>query len=70
MVGTDYQFSNSWSVGARYVDRSLKRVIEDFGIFTDPVRSQLLTGYVIGNPSEAPSALPYRRPSATTAPSS
>jgi len=62
VVGTDYQFSNSWSVGARYVDRSLKRVIEDFGIFTDPSDPQLLTGYVIGNPSEGAFGAPYDAP--------
>jgi tetratricopeptide (TPR) repeat protein len=35
-VGADYQFAGAWSLGARFVDRSLKRVIEDFGIFTEP----------------------------------
>jgi outer membrane receptor protein involved in Fe transport len=62
VFGADYQFSSSWSLGARYVDRSLKRVIEDFGIFTDPSDPQLLTGYVIGNPSEGAFGAPYEAP--------
>jgi hypothetical protein len=37
-------------------------VIEDFGIFTDPSDPQLLTGYVIGNPSEGAFGAPYEAP--------
>jgi hypothetical protein len=61
IVGADYQFSNAWS-SARAVDRSLKRVIEDFGIFTDPSDELLLTGYVIGNPGEGNFGAPYDKP--------
>jgi len=62
IVGTEYQFTHVWSVGARYVDRELKRVIEDFGIFTDPSDSTALTGYVIGNPGEGNFGAPFEKP--------
>ena len=51
----------AWSVGVRFVDRELKRVIEDFGIFTDPSDPPLLTGYVIGNPGEGNFGAPYEQ---------
>ena len=41
-----------WSVGARYVHRALRRIIEDIGTFTNPADPLELTGYVIGNPGE------------------
>ena len=62
VLGGDFQFAKSWSVGARFVDRELKRVIEDFGIFTDPSDPLLLTGYVIGNPGEGNFGAPYEKP--------
>jgi outer membrane receptor protein involved in Fe transport len=62
IVGSDYQFSNAWSVGARFVDRELKRVIEDFGTFTNPADPTELTGYVIGNPSEGSFGAVYDAP--------
>jgi len=52
IVGGEYQFANVWSAGVRLVDRELKRVIEDFGVFGDPTDPTALTGYGIGNPSE------------------
>jgi outer membrane receptor protein involved in Fe transport len=62
VVGSEYQFTHVWSVGARYVDRELKRVIEDFGIFTDPSDATALTGYIIGNPGEGNFGAPFEKP--------
>ncbi len=52
VLGGEYQFGSQWSAGVRFVDRELKRVIEDMGTFTDPSDPTALTGYVIGNPGE------------------
>lgn len=52
ILGGEYQFANVWSAGVRLVDRELKRVIEDFGVFGDPTDPTALTGYGIGNPSQ------------------
>jgi outer membrane receptor protein involved in Fe transport len=62
VFGADYQFAKAWSVGARFVDRELKRVIEDFGTFTNPNDPTELTGYVIGNPSEGNFGAVYEKP--------
>ena len=50
--GTDFQFAPLWKVGVNFTDRELKRVIEDFGVFSDPNDPSSLTSYVIGNPGE------------------
>ena len=50
IVGTEYQFAPAWSAGVRFVNRELRRIIEDIGTFTDPTDSTHLTGYVIANP--------------------
>lgn len=52
MIGGEYQFTTYWSAGARYVNRSIGRVIEDFGIYGNPDDIKELTGYAIGNPGE------------------
>jgi len=62
ILGGEYQFTNVWSAGMRFVDRELKRVIEDFGIFTIPEDPTALTGYVIGNPGEGAFGGPYDKP--------
>ncbi len=51
-LGTDYQFATLWKFGINLTDRELKRVIEDFGVFSDPSDPSALTSYVIGNPGE------------------
>jgi hypothetical protein len=51
-----------WSAGVRLVDRELKRVIEDFGIFTIPEDPTALTGYIIGNPGEGNFGAPFDKP--------
>ncbi len=62
VVGADYQFMGYWSAGARYVHRSLKRIIEDIGTFTNPDDPLELTGYVIGNPGEGFFGAPFDKP--------
>ena len=62
LIGGELQFSDVWSAGVRFVDRELKRVIEDFGVFGDPSDPLLLTGYVIGNPGEGTLGAPYAKP--------
>lgn len=52
ILGGEYQFGIAWSAGVRLVDRELGRVIEDFGVFTDPDDPAALTGYAIANPGE------------------
>jgi outer membrane receptor protein involved in Fe transport len=65
ILGTEYQFGTFWSAGVRYVDRRLKRVIEDFGTFANPDDPAELTGYVIGNPGEGDLGAPYVSPKRT-----
>lgn len=62
ILGGEYQFGDVWSAGVRLVDRELKRVIEDFGVFGDPSDPLLLTGYVIGNPGEGALGAPFEKP--------
>jgi len=62
VLGGDYQFRPSWSIGVRYVHRSLKRIIEDIGTFTNPEDPLELTGYVIGNPGEGFFGGPFDKP--------
>ena len=52
IFGAEYQFRPAWSVGARFINRELRRIIEDIGTFTNPDDPLELTGYVIGNPGE------------------
>ncbi len=63
IVGGEYQIGAMWSVGARYIDRQLRRIIEDIGTFTDPEDPLALTGYVIGNPGEGFFGAPFDKPS-------
>ena len=63
IIGGEYQIRPVWSVGARYVDRQLRRIIEDIGTFTDPSDPLALTGYVIGNPGEGFFGAPFDKPS-------
>ena len=62
IIGGEYQFGPVWSVGARYVNRELRRIIEDIGTFTDPSDPLALTGYVIGNPGEGFFGAPFDKP--------
>ncbi len=62
ILGGEYQFGDVWSAGVRLVDRELKRVIEDFGVFTDPTDPTLLTGYAIANPGEGVLGSGYEKP--------
>jgi outer membrane receptor protein involved in Fe transport len=62
IIGGEYQFSTFWSAGARYVDRQIKRVIEDFGVFSNPDDPLELTGYAIGNPGEGILGGPFEKP--------
>jgi hypothetical protein len=62
ILGGEYQIGDVWSAGIRLVDRELKRVIEDFGVFTDPEDPQALTGYAIANPGEGILGGPYDKP--------
>jgi outer membrane receptor protein involved in Fe transport len=62
IVGGEYQFMPAWSIGVRFVDRELRRIIEDIGTFTDPTDPLLLTGYVIGNPGEGFFGAPFDKP--------
>ncbi len=63
IVGGEYQFANVWSAGVRLVDRELKRVVEDFGVFGDPTDPTALTGYGIANPGEGDLGAVYPKPS-------
>jgi outer membrane receptor protein involved in Fe transport len=65
VLGADYQFGSFWSAGARYVHRSLRRIIEDIGTFVDPGDPYALTGYVIGNPGEGFFGAPFEKPERT-----
>src|SRR5258708_12696995 len=52
VVGTEHEFKNGIFVSARYIDRRLKRVVEDFsGISIEAAFAGLPQDYVIGNPS-------------------
>lgn len=62
ILGGEYQFASAWSGGIRLVNRELKRVIEDFGVFGDPNDPSALTDYVIGNPGEGLFGAPYDKP--------
>ena len=62
IVGGEYQFTPAWSVGVRFVNRELRRIIEDIGTFTDPTDPLALTGYVIGNPGEGFFGAPFDKP--------
>jgi outer membrane receptor protein involved in Fe transport len=62
VIGGEYQFGSAWSAGARYVNKSLKRVIEDFGVFANPDDPLELTGYIIGNPGEGTFVAPFEAP--------
>jgi outer membrane receptor protein involved in Fe transport len=62
VLGGEYQFGSSWSTGVRYVNRQLKRVIEDFGVFANPDDPLELTGYIIGNPGEGTFGAPFDKP--------
>jgi len=62
ILGGEYQFGSVWSGGLRLVDRELKRVIEDFGVFGDPTDPLALTGYAIGNPGEGALGKPFVKP--------
>jgi outer membrane receptor protein involved in Fe transport len=62
ILGGEYQFGDVWSAGVRLVDRELKRVIEDFGVFTDPTDPTALTGYAIANPGEGVLGEGYEKP--------
>jgi hypothetical protein len=61
-LGYERQFGSHLSGGVRYVDRSLKRIIEDIGTFTDPTNPLALTGYVIGNPGTGFFGAPFTGP--------
>ena len=63
IFGAEYQFRPAWSVGARFVNRELRRIIEDIGTFTNPADPLELTGYVIGNPGEGFFGSPFDKPS-------
>jgi outer membrane receptor protein involved in Fe transport len=63
IIGGEYQIGSVWSIGARYVDRQLRRIIEDIGTFTDPGDPLALTGYVIGNPGQGFFGAPFDKPS-------
>jgi outer membrane receptor protein involved in Fe transport len=62
ILGAEYQFRPAWSFGARFVDRELRRIVEDIGTFTDPTDPLALTGYVIGNPGEGFFGAPFDKP--------
>ena len=62
IIGADYQFRPAWSVGARFINRELGRIIEDIGTFTNPDDPLELTGYVIGNPGEGFFGAPFDKP--------
>ncbi len=62
IIGAEYQFMPAWSVGARFVNRELRRIIEDIGTFTNPDDPLELTGYVIGNPGEGFFGSPFDKP--------
>jgi outer membrane receptor protein involved in Fe transport len=61
-AGVEYQFGRHLSGGVRYVDRSLKRIIEDIGTFTNAANPLELTGYVIGNPGSGTFGAPFAPP--------
>ena len=62
IIGADYQFRPTWSIGARFINRELRRIIEDIGTFTNPDDPLELTGYVIGNPGEGFFGAPFDKP--------
>jgi hypothetical protein len=62
ILGGEHQFGEVWSAGVRLVNRQLKRVIEDFGVFTDPTDPTALTGYAIANPGEGVLGSGYEKP--------
>jgi outer membrane receptor protein involved in Fe transport len=62
VVGWEYQLRGVWSVGARYVDRSLKRIVEGIGTFTNPADPLALTGFVISNPGQGVFGAPFDKP--------
>ena len=46
----------------RFINRELRRIIEDIGTFTNPDDPLELTGYVIGNPGEGFFGGPFDKP--------
>jgi outer membrane receptor protein involved in Fe transport len=62
VFGGEYQLNPTWSVGVRYVEKNLRRIIEDIGTFTDSTDPLHLTGYVIGNPGEGFFGAPFAKP--------
>ena len=62
ILGGETQVRDVWSFGARYVQRDLKRVIEDFGTLDFSENPPALTGYIIGNPGEGNLGEPYDKP--------
>jgi outer membrane receptor protein involved in Fe transport len=62
IIGGEYQFMPAWNFGVRFVNRELRRIIEDIGTFTDPTDALALTGYVIGNPGEGFFGAPFDKP--------
>lgn len=62
IFGGEYQFRPEWSVGARFINRELRRIIEDIGTFTNPDDPLELTGYVIGNPGQGFFGAPFDKP--------
>jgi outer membrane receptor protein involved in Fe transport len=62
VVGGERQVGRNLAVGVRFVDRELRRIIEDIGTFTNPADPLELTGYVIGNPSEGFFGAPFEAP--------
>lgn len=65
VFGGEYQVSPVMSVGVRYVQKDLRRIIEDIGTFTNPDDALAITGYVIGNPGEGFFGAPFDKPSRT-----
>jgi hypothetical protein len=63
IFGGEYQFLPAWSGGLRFVHRAIKRVIEDFGVLSDP-NDPMSYGdkYVIGNPGEQGLGSGFRKP--------
>jgi len=62
IIGAEYQFRPAWSIGARFINRELGRIIEDIGTFTNPDDPLELTGYVIANPGEGFFGAPFEKP--------
>lgn len=54
-VGTEFELSNSWVIGARYVHKQIDRTIEDVGVF-DENQNEL---FFIANPGFGITAQPF-----------